>query len=575
MPRYLRLPFLLLLLAVTAPRLSGQSIPADAFAGLKARRSARRSPPAASSIAVDPANGRHLHRPRPAACGRRPTPAPPGRRSSTARARTRSAASRSTRRTRTSSGSAPARTTASAASATATASTRSTDGGKIWKNVGLKTVRAHRQDPDRPARLATRLRRGPGAALGAGRRPRPVQDHRRRQDLEQGPRRSTRTPASPTSSLDPRNPDVLSPPRTSAAGTSGRSSTAAPRARIYRSTDGGKTWTKINGGPAAGDLGRIGLAIAPTDPDVVYAIVEAADRQGRHLPLDRPRRDLGEAQRLRPAGAVLRPPRRRSEERRPHLRDERLIQVSDDGGKTLAPLGERCEARRQPRPSGSTRTTRTTTSSAATAASTRASTAARTGSSTPNLPVTQFYDVAVRRRAARSTTSTAARRTTSRSAARPARAASHGIIEPGLVRHRRAATASTARSIRRTRTSSTRESAVRRPRAASTAAPASACGIQPQPGPGEPPLRWNWDSPLIISPHTHTRLYFAANRLFRSDDRGDSWKADQPRPDAAARPQQAAGHGQGLGRRTRSPSTSRRRSTATASPSPSRRRRKG
>src|SRR5262249_49529070 len=40
----------------------------------------------------------------------------------------------------------------------------------------------------------------------------------------------------------------------------------------------------------------------------------------------------------------------------------------------------------------------------------------------------------------------------------------------------------------------------------------------------EPPLRWNWDSPLLVSAHAPTRLYFAANKLFRSDDRGDSWK---------------------------------------------------
>jgi photosystem II stability/assembly factor-like uncharacterized protein len=49
-------------------------------------------------------------------------------------------------------------------------------------------------------------------------------------------------------------------------------------------------------------------------------------------------------------------------------------------------------------------------------------------------------------------------------------------------------------------------------------------GIQPQPARSEDPLRWNWDSPFIISPHLHTRLYFAADRLFRSDDRGDTWK---------------------------------------------------
>jgi photosystem II stability/assembly factor-like uncharacterized protein len=48
--------------------------------------------------------------------------------------------------------------------------------------------------------------------------------------------------------------------------------------------------------------------------------------------------------------------------------------------------------------------------------------------------------------------------------------------------------------------------------------------LQPLEGKGEPPLRWNWDSPIIVSPHSHTRLYFAANKLFRSDDRGDTWK---------------------------------------------------
>ncbi|HEY8022837.1 MAG TPA: glycosyl hydrolase, partial [Thermoanaerobaculia bacterium] len=52
--------------------------------------------------------------------------------------------------------------------------------------------------------------------------------------------------------------------------------------------------------------------------------------------------------------------------------------------------------------------------------------------------------------------------------------------------------------------------------------------IQPQPGPGEPPLRYNWDSPLIVSPHSHTRLYFGANRLYRTDDRGDHWRAVSP-----------------------------------------------
>jgi photosystem II stability/assembly factor-like uncharacterized protein len=49
--------------------------------------------------------------------------------------------------------------------------------------------------------------------------------------------------------------------------------------------------------------------------------------------------------------------------------------------------------------------------------------------------------------------------------------------------------------------------------------------ITPQPGAGENDYKWNWNSPLIISPHKHERLYYGSERLFRSDDRGESWVA--------------------------------------------------
>ncbi|MEO0471517.1 MAG: glycosyl hydrolase [Bacteroidota bacterium] len=49
--------------------------------------------------------------------------------------------------------------------------------------------------------------------------------------------------------------------------------------------------------------------------------------------------------------------------------------------------------------------------------------------------------------------------------------------------------------------------------------------IQPQPAPNDPPERWNWDSPLIISPHKSQRLYFGSQRLWKSEDRGNSWTA--------------------------------------------------
>ena len=41
---------------------------------------------------------------------------------------------------------------------------------------------------------------------------------------------------------------------------------------------------------------------------------------------------------------------------------------------------------------------------------------------------------------------------------------------------------------------------------------------------GEDAYRWNWDAPVIISPHNHKRLYFAANKVFKSDDQGNSWE---------------------------------------------------
>ena len=51
--------------------------------------------------------------------------------------------------------------------------------------------------------------------------------------------------------------------------------------------------------------------------------------------------------------------------------------------------------------------------------------------------------------------------------------------------------------------------------------------IQPQP-PVDEAYRWNWNAPLIISPHNHKRLYFAANRLFKSEDQGNSWEVISP-----------------------------------------------
>ena len=48
--------------------------------------------------------------------------------------------------------------------------------------------------------------------------------------------------------------------------------------------------------------------------------------------------------------------------------------------------------------------------------------------------------------------------------------------------------------------------------------------IKPIPPKGEKTYRWYWDAPLIISPHQKERIYMAANKVFRSNDRGYSWE---------------------------------------------------
>ena len=50
-------------------------------------------------------------------------------------------------------------------------------------------------------------------------------------------------------------------------------------------------------------------------------------------------------------------------------------------------------------------------------------------------------------------------------------------------------------------------------------------GVRPVAGPGEPALRWHWDTPLALSPHDPKVVWAAANKVFRSADRGLSWVA--------------------------------------------------
>ncbi len=48
--------------------------------------------------------------------------------------------------------------------------------------------------------------------------------------------------------------------------------------------------------------------------------------------------------------------------------------------------------------------------------------------------------------------------------------------------------------------------------------------IKPIERKGEEAYKWNWNAPMFVSKHAPTRLYHAANKIFRTDDRGDSWQ---------------------------------------------------
>ncbi|MGH7502840.1 MAG: WD40/YVTN/BNR-like repeat-containing protein [Longimicrobiales bacterium] len=79
--------------------------------------------------------------------------------------------------------------------------------------------------------------------------------------------------------LDPRDPDVMYAAAYQRRRRVGQLIGGGPEAGIFRSVDGGETWQKLSRGLPAVDLGRIALAIDPRNPNTVFALVVA---QGEH-----------------------------------------------------------------------------------------------------------------------------------------------------------------------------------------------------------------------------------------------------------------------------------------------------
>ena len=155
---------------------------------------------------------------------------------------------------------------------------KSVDGGKSWNNVGLKNSEHIGEiliDP-RNSDVVYVASQGPLWSKGGDRGLFKTTDGGKtwQNVLEI----SEHTGVSDIA-FDPNNPDVIYATSYQRRRHVWTLINGGPESTIYKSTDAGKTWNKINKGLPSVDLGRIGIDVAPTDGNIVYAIVEAADGQ--------------------------------------------------------------------------------------------------------------------------------------------------------------------------------------------------------------------------------------------------------------------------------------------------------
>ncbi len=397
---------------------------------------------------------------------------------------------------------------------------RSDDGGKNWTNVGLKKSEHIGRvviDP-RDSKVVYVAAEGPLWGPGG--------DRGLYKTIDGGKNwKAVLTISENTGvvdvAIDPSNPDIVY-----AAAYQRRRHVytlidGGPESAIYKSTDAGASWNKLKSGLPTVDMGRIGLAVSLADPNVVYATIEAGDGKGGIFRSDdkgatwerRNEFDLGAMYYAR----VVADPKN----------VDRIfvmnvtMRESVDGGKTLHKVeetnhhGDDHAVWIDPDDTkhwifGSDGGMYETWDDS------------KNWEFKANLPTVQFYDVAVDN--AFPFYNVCGGTQDNFSWCGPARTRNlNGIVNSDWY----------------VTTGGDGFHSQVDPEDANTVYSESQYGVlvrydkptgqelllQPQEGKGEPPLRWNWDSPVIISPHSHTRIYFAANRLFRSDDRGDTWKA--------------------------------------------------
>lgn len=396
---------------------------------------------------------------------------------------------------------------------------RSDDGGKSWKNMGLKKSEHIGKiivDP-RDSKVVYVAAQGPLWGPGGDRGLFKTTDGGATWDSVLYVSKHTGVT---DVAFDPRNPDVLY-----AASYQRRRHVwtlidGGPESAIYKSEDAGKSWKKLAGGLPSGDVGRIGLAVSPVNPDYVFALIELPSRKnGVYRSTNRgasweKMTEAGPAANQYYSELFCDP----KDINRLYGMDV-YLKVTNDGGKTWQNLGEKnkhVDNHAMWINPVNTNHYLVGCDGGLYESFDRGS----TWNFKPNLPVTQFYRVAIDN----STPFYYVYGGTQDNFTLGG--PSQTISASGIVNSDWCVTTSGDGFVTRidpenpniVYSESQYGVLVRYDKKTG-----EQIGIQPKEGKGEPALRWNWDSPLIISPHSSSRLYFAANKIFRSDNRGDAW----------------------------------------------------